>query len=295
MNALVPHPALASRPEAGRELCQLVSDWTGRMPAGGAIVEPKVDGIRALWIDGELVTREGAPIHGAEHIAACLRWLEHEACVPMFFDGEWQVGGSFAATLAHFQARGGRGDAGTLHLFDAMPMRVWRGEDPGQALEDRRPKLDRLLDGKARGAVRALPWAWASDADEVAAQAREYIAGGGEGVVVKNPLATYRRARTSEWQRIKKAMSLDLRIVDAVPQKEREWMLGALVLDYRGKRVRVAAGFSDVERMALWRDRASLVGTMAEVEAMEVTESGALRQARFVRLRLDKENDLCAR
>ncbi|MEA3044600.1 MAG: ligase 1 [Sphingomonadales bacterium] len=288
MNALGPHPALLRRNDPGPELCQLVGDWRGKMPAGGAIVEPKLDGIRALWIDGELVTREGTPIAGAEHIDARLRWLEREACVPLFFDGEFLVGGTFAETLAHFQARGGNGVAGTLHLFEGITMRTWRGEDPCETLEARRIKLDAMLAGKADAAVRPMPWSWANDADEVAAKAREFIAAGGEGVVVKDPLGTYQRRRSTEWQRIKKAMTLDLVIVDAVPQADRAWMLGALVLDYRGRRVRVSAGFSDAERMALWRDRAQLVGTVAEISAMEVTEAGSLRQARFVRLRPDK-------
>lgn len=290
MNALAPHPALARRPADQRELCQLVGDWTGRVPGGSLIVEPKIDGIRGLWIDGELVTREGTPIAGADHIEARLRWLEREACVPLFFDGEFQVGGTFAATLAHFQARGANGVAGTLQVFDAMPMRVWRGQDPCEPLEARKVRLDRMLEGKADGAVRPMPWAYlpAPDLDEVESRAREFIAAGQEGIVVKQALTTYQRRKGTIWQRIKKAITLDLVIVDAVPQAGRAWMLGALILDYRGKRVRVSAGFSDAERAAMWRDRAGLVGTIAEVEAMEITEGGSLRSPRWVRSRPDK-------
>ena len=290
MNALSPHPALLRGNDAGNELCQLVGDWTGRV-VGAQVVEPKLDGIRALWIAGELVTREGTPIHGAGHIAARLRWLEREACVPMFFDGEWVVEGSFAATLAHFQARGGNGDAGTVHLFDAMPMTVWRGEECCYALETRKTRLDAMLEGIADAAVRPMPWAYLHSPDpmEIEGMAREFIAAGAEGIVTKQAAATCQRKPGTAWQRIKRAITLDLAIVGAVPQTGREWLLGALLLDYRGRRVRVTAGFSDAERMALWRDRAGLVGTIAEVAAMEVTEAGALRQARFVRLRPDKD------
>lgn len=34
-------------------LCQLASDWNGAMPAGGALVEEKVDGWRAICLPGQ--------------------------------------------------------------------------------------------------------------------------------------------------------------------------------------------------------------------------------------------------
>ncbi len=287
MTALAPHPALARR-AGGRELCQLVDNWKGAVPIGGAIVEPKVDGFRALWIDGELVTREGTPLAGADHIAARLRQLEHEACMPMFFDGEYQVDGSFGRTLAHFRAFGGNGSAGTLQLFDAMPMRVWRGEDACDSLELRRDKLDRLVKGKEDGAVRLMPWAFMTDVADIEARAREYIAAGGEGVVVKQATATYQRNRCGLWQRIKRALTVDLPILRLEPDRAKPYLLGVMVLDRGGREIRVRAGFSDAQRMAFWRDRGEMRGAIAEIEAMEITEAGALRSPRFVRMRADK-------
>lgn len=288
MNALGPHPALLRGNDAGPELCQLVGDWSGRV-AGAQIVEPKVDGIRMLWIGGELVTREGTPIYGAEHIAARLRQLERAAGESMFFDGEWQVGGSFAATLRHFQARGGSGDAGTLHLFDAMPMRVWRGEEPGEPLWARKAALDRLFDGNA-GDVRPMPWAYlpAPHSMEIEGMARDVIAAGGEGIVVKAADAPYRRKRGLAWQRIKKALTLDLPIVGYEPDRARPWLLGVLIVDHGGVRVRVRAGFSDAERAALLAEGNGLLGQIAEVAVMEITEKGSLRSARWLRMRADK-------
>jgi ATP-dependent DNA ligase len=288
MNPLLAHPALARRADAGSALCQLVGDFTGKVPAGGAIVEPKIDGIRALYADGELFTREGSTIHGVDHILAELAALEQEAAVPLFFDGEFQVGGSFAATVAHFKAAGGRGNAGTLHLFDMLPARVWRGEDVCEALHARRAKLDRLVGPRQSEAVALVPWAFMEDAAEIEARARELIAAGGEGVVVKAANATYRRTKGTVWQRIRKSLTLDLPIIGWTPQRGNEDMLGALVLDHEGVRVHVAAGFSDQERRELWQVREGLRGEFVEVEAMEQTERGSLRSARYLRLRPDK-------
>lgn len=283
-----PHPALMKRRDDHPALCQLVSDWRGRVSGDGAIVEPKRDGIRALYIAGELVTREGSPILGAGHIVAALKAIEHAAAIPLFFDGEWLVSDSFDATQRHFQARGSKGYAGTLHLFDALPMWTWRGEEPGTALYARKTRLEEMLAGSDPAVLRAVPWAYVSDPAEIEAHAADFIAKGGEGVVVKDPFATYRRKQDQSWQRIKKRLTLDLPVVGYEPDEKRPFLLGVLVVDHRGKKVRVSAGFSDVERMALWRRRESLIGSIHEIAAMEVTASGSLRQPRWVRERADK-------
>jgi ATP-dependent DNA ligase len=289
MSALAPHPALQRRSEdVGPALCALVSDWTGKVPFNGALVEPKIDGMRALYCDGELFTREGSTIHGVDHILAKLRAIEHEAAVPLVIDGEWQVGGSFAATIAHFKAAGARGDAGVLHVFDLMPARVWRGEDVCEALHARRAKLDRLLPPFVGDELRLVPWAYMTDAADIEARARELIAAGGEGVVVKAANSTYRRAKGTIWQRIRKSLTIDAPIVGWTPQRGNEDMLGALVLNVEGVRVHVAAGFSDQERRELWLAREGLKGEFVEVDAMERTERGSLRQAVYRRMRPDK-------
>lgn len=288
MNALGPHPALARRPDDQNALCQLVGDWSGHVPDGGAIVEPKTDGMRALWIDGEIVSREGSPIWGTEHIAEQLRAMEYEACESLFCDGEFQVGGSFTATIAHFQAAGGRGDAGTFHLFDAIPMRTWRGNDVCEALEVRRPMLDRLAAPFDGNEVRLVPWAFMTEAAEIEERAADLIAAGGEGVVVKHALSTYRRNRSANWQRIRKSLTLDIPIVGFTPLRGNDEALGALIGLLDGVRVTVAIGYSDAERVELWRVREGLVGAYMEVTALERTERGSLRQATWVRMRPDK-------
>jgi DNA ligase-1 len=285
MNA---HPALLGRGASLSGLCQIVSDWNGMIPNGGCIAEPKIDGIRMLWIDGELVTRGGAPIHGAEHIAAALRHLEKKECVPQFFDGEWQVDGSFDATLDHFRRKGTAGDAGVFHVFDRTTMRTWRG-DVGEALSVRKHHLDELVAPLGpEAAVRAVQWGWVGTPEEARRLAEEYIAAGGEGIVLKHANATYRAGRGRSWQRIKKAQTYDARIVDLVSRQDNGDVMATMVLDLDGQPLRVSAGFTDRQRFDFMISRERLVGGWAEIEAMERTETGKLREARFVRLREDK-------
>jgi ATP-dependent DNA ligase len=283
MNAFTPHPALQRRPDPGPDLCMGVGNWTGTVPVAGAIVEPKVDGMRALWIGGELVSRDGCPIHGVEHLLATLRAMERGAGEPMFFDGEFQVGGSWSATIAHFKAAGGRGDAGTLYLFDAMPLRAWRGEAQSEPLEVRRPALDQLATPFVGKGIELLPWAFRTCAGDIEDRARRVIGAGGEGVVVKDARSPYRRNKGAAWQRIRKSLTLDLPVVGHTPLRGNDEAIGALILDHEGVRVHVPVPNGLVVEL----------GAIVEVEAMERTERGSLRQARFVRVREDKATARC--
>lgn len=273
-----PHPALQKRP---RELCQLVRDYAGKLPAAdGVIVERKMDGIRCLYIDGQLMTRNGDPIHGADHIAEALRAIEHELCRPTFFDGEWIVDDSFDATLDHYSTGGRNGDQGTFWLFDMIDMEEWRGNMSGEALLARRRKIDRLPAALTNGAVRVLPWDYCETASDAEAIARDVIANGGEGIIMKDPRATYRRERTGAWLRIKRSEIASGKVVAAVPQAKDPTKLGAILLDLDGQMIRVSAGFSAADRASLMAQ--GIVGRSAMVEMMERTASGQARQARFV-------------
>lgn len=281
-SGFTPHPAL-SRPAQPASLCQLVRDYAGKLPAAdGCIVEEKKDGWRALWINSELVTREGTPIHGCDHIVAQLQELERKRCRQTFFDGELVVGDSFAETHAHLRCGGALGDRGTLWLFDMMDMETWRGNACGEALTARRRKLDTLAGEFTGEAVRVLPWRYFETAAEIEADAAAVIAAGGEGIVMKDPTAVYRRQRSNAWLRIKRSAIAEVRVTAALPQSGHADRLGTLLVDIDGVAGKVAAGFTAEQRIALWRDAARLPGRVAIVEMMEKTGRGAMRSARFV-------------
>lgn len=206
MNAYTPHPAL-SRQAVPAQLCQLVRDYAGKLPAhDGCIVEEKKDGWRALWIDGELVTREGTPIHGCDHIVAQLQELERKLCRPTFFDGELIVGDSFAETHAHLRCGGLRGDQGTFWMWDMLDMDTWHGKAVCEPLTARRRRLEDLAGELTGEGARVLPWLYFIDREDIEAHAAQVIADGGEGIIIKDPGAVYTRRRTGAWQRIKREM-----------------------------------------------------------------------------------------
>lgn len=213
---------------AWTSLCQLAQDWRGAMPAGGCMAEEKIDGWRAPYltgIDGQarLWSRQGQPLYGAAHIEWRLGLMERVAGQPMYFDGEWQVGGTLEATKA-WAERGHRmgGDAGLFHAFDCLTMEEWRAGGTDMPLYERKARLVALAkaveedpalswewrpgsrgqDGDASPVI-VLPDTWVCDAGDALAAARRIWACGGEGVMLKDAEAPYRRDRNGHWQKVK--------------------------------------------------------------------------------------------
>lgn len=212
------------------ELCQLATHWTGSLPSSGVMAEQKIDGWRALWLRDHagapgIFTRNGVPIGGTAHIAYMLEQMERAAGEPMFFDGEFQVGGSLAATKAWCE-RGWKagGEAGQLYLFDCMPASEWRAGGTQRPLYARKAML-RDLAQAAQGdgwewrpgshgrdddcpPVTVLEDGWAFDAHDVEREAHAVWARGGEGLMLKDAEAGYERCRNGRWLKVKSASQL---------------------------------------------------------------------------------------
>ena len=209
------------------QLCQLATDWRGTIPAAGTMWEQKVDGWRALrfpGIDGRvrLWTRNGYPIEGTDHILHRLALMEQIADEPMVFDGEFQVGGTLAATKAWCE-RGWRagGEAGTFYAFDCLTLVEWRAGGSDMPLIERKARLQALASAleadegvswewregsrgrDESGAVQVLADGWAATERDVLDEARRVWAAGGEGLVLKDALTPYQRNRNEAWQKVK--------------------------------------------------------------------------------------------
>ena len=207
----------------------LAGRWAGVMPdPSGAMVERKHDGFRCLFfrgLDGApgLWTRNGLPMPGTGHILA--RLLEIEAAMGgrWMLDGELVVGGSLAATKAHYERRWRTGDAGTFHAFDAIPFDDWQVGRCDMPLFERKAALARAIAETApeasawewragtRGAghgvdpVELVADTWAVTAADVEAEAQRGWSSGHEGVMIKHADAPYVRGRSDAWLKLKRS------------------------------------------------------------------------------------------
>ncbi|PZU59850.1 MAG: hypothetical protein DI547_05070 [Sphingobium sp.] len=216
---MTPHPALSRQP---RELVQLAGEWRGGVPDGGTWVEEKLDGVRACYVAGRLLTREGVEIGGVGHILHRIGGMERAAGVSLFIDGEFMVAGDYLRTLSHIGHGAGAREQGTFHLFDCLTEAEWRANDCDRPLYQRKAMLAGLVEAEAAGpvswewregthgrepeeaALSLVPDIWCATQADVEAEAARIWARGGEGVMVKDAEAPYRRLRTNAWMKYKR-------------------------------------------------------------------------------------------
>lgn len=216
----------AARPSS---LCQLAGSWNGKaISEYGMIAETKIDGWRALYFPDHtgkrcLWSRNGYELHGVGHVLHKLALMERVAGQAMFFDGEFQVGGSLAATKAYCERDWKAGvEAGTFHAFDCLPLADWRRNDSQATLVERKRLLSDLYQASeadplswewrpgTRGrepdgpAVEIMGDTWCFDAGDVRSEAQRVWSAGGEGLMLKDAESVYRRQRSSAWLKVKK-------------------------------------------------------------------------------------------
>lgn len=120
--------------------------------------------------------------------------------------------------------------------------------------------------------------------------------GGYDGLILRDPWGTWTKGNgtTGEIIKIKRVLSFDLRVVDMMPgQGKHAGRMGAIVVDFGGKRLSVGTGFTDEQREVFWsstlaRPDHPIVGKIVEVEAMDYSSDGLLREPRFKGVRFDK-------
>jgi DNA ligase-1 len=124
------------------------------------------------------------------------------------------------------------------------------------------------------------------------------VAGGFEGLLIKDPNAVYECKRSVAWLKKKPVISVDLKVI-AVEEgtgKNAE-VLGALVCEGNdhGKaiKVNVGSGLTDVQRKEMWNNQKDVIGQTVEILADAITISQdsniySLRFPRFCRFRDDK-------
>lgn len=124
--------------------------------------------------------------------------------------------------------------------------------------------------------------------------------GGFDGLILRDPDGLWQcgNGTTGEIVKIKRVLSFDLRVVGIEEGKGKHaGRMGALVVDFMGRTLRVGTGFTDEQRAAWWITRPQttivagadpILGKIVEVEAMDYSSDGLLREPRFKGVRLDK-------
>jgi DNA ligase-1 len=276
--------------------CQLAKngDDHPKKMVGPKLLDPKLDGVRIITIldkDKGTVTqysRDGRLNENFPSIAAILAQLLPVITKSMVFDGE-VVSRSFQALMKQLNRKD---DVDTkdakLALFDCLPLTDFLNGECKLTQVQRHDALVQfvpLLEKVANGSVYVIP-KLAVNLDTPEGQAtfkefnRETVDAGYEGIMVKDPAATYRTKRTDAWMKIKPFITVDLEIVDCEPGKPESKFantLGGLVCrgTDQGKliEVTVGGGYTEELRDQIWANRKTIKGRIVEIKGDALTKS----------------------
>lgn len=311
--------------------CQLATNSENRPEMTGKMyLEPKLDGVRVIVevskkpgeISVTCFSRNGKIFENFKHIEdqIALYFSEFVSCANDFqnsthynfgslhegfvLDGE-VVGKSFQELMRQARRKENVNSEDCIfHVFDIMPKNALRhGHFNGQLYK--RTSLLKELKTRAFDKmpnVEVVPYVEVDlDTEEgkefLENYAKEQVAKGFEGVMIKNPEAPYECKRNAFWMKWKPTLTVDLQVVGVEEGTGRNKdRLGALICagnDFDKEiKVNVGSGFSDSDRDSLWEDKQIVIGKTAEIlcDSISQNQDGtySLRFPRFVRFRDDK-------
>jgi len=288
--------------------CQLAHDSANHESkvSGQKLIEVKLDGVRVITIvypDGrvDMFSRNGKELVNFPHVKVQFATIASTLLEPWVFDGEI-MSGTFQDLMkqVHRKSNVEANDA-VLNLFDCVPLvhfeqGVWnapqkfRSSHLGAFLEEHQASLPNVtMVGQELVDL---------DSQEGQTRYREInalaIAGGYEGIMIKEPDAPYECKRSVAWLKLKPFIEVSLSITAVEEGTGRNvGKLGALVCegedDGKTIRVNVGSGFSDSDRDSFYQSRDTLPNQVVEVRADAVTQNQdgtySLRFPRFIRFR----------
>lgn len=276
-------------PKALSEQCAAFKEkypTLGDLPADEYIMMPKYDGCLAIVIAddaGLILTRTGETVRSMPHISEQARAALKGYVI---FGEAYKWGTPFKAISGAFRRHTPQPDL-LLVAFDCVPIMAWEDGICNEPYKARLARLQAALGATHTPAIIVAP---ALDLDAPQGFANALVAQGGyDGAILRRADAPWRAgaSKNGEAIKVKPVKSLDLRAVDWFYGKGKHaGRAGGIVVEYRGVQTQVGTGFSDAERETI-----ASQGTrnqVAEVEFMELTADGKLREPRFKGWRYDK-------
>lgn len=294
--------------------CQLAHDSANHESkvSGQKLIEVKLDGVRVITIvypDGRVdqFSRNGKELVNFPHVKEQLAPMARSFTEPMVLDGEI-MSSSFQDLMKqiHRKSSATANDA-VLNLFDAVPLARFETSVCKNTQSERSQWLTNWFADHEDGLPNVTVVGQELvdlDTDDGQKRYKEInamaIAGGYEGIMLKDPEAFYQCKRSVAWLKLKPFIEVSLTVV-AVEEGtgKNVGRLGALVCegDDDGRRihVNVGSGFSDDNRIAYWADREELLQKIVEVRADAITQNQdgtySLRFPRFLRFRGFKDGE----
>jgi DNA ligase-1 len=270
--------------------CQLAHDSANHESkvTGKKLIEVKLDGVRVITIvypDGrvDMFSRNGKELVNFPHVIEQISKVADQFEEPMVLDGE-VMSASFQDLMKQIHRKSDvQSSDAVLHLFDIIPLFAFEYGRWNKGQEKRSEKVYKWH--KANKDV--LPNVTVVghelvdlDTEEGQQRYKEInavaIAGGYEGIMLKDPMAPYECKRSVAWLKLKPFIEVSLEVTNVEEGTGKNvGRLGAFVCsgmdDGKLITVNVGSGFSDDNRIEFWNSRDSVVGNIVEVRADAIT------------------------
>lgn len=246
-----------------------------------AFIQPKLDGMRALGVNG-LTSRGGKAITTLNHIENAIK------DVGVILDGELYAHGlSFQENMKIIKKyRKGRTEKVKYHVYDMV------AED--SMFFTRYTKLYELV--KNIPEVEIVPTYVVNSLEEIKEWHDKFVLEGYEGAIVRWGLDGYKvKGRSSSLLKVKQFIDLALPVLDVVPN-DRDPEQGSFIFEWEGAKghplgddiIGSGMSFSHEDRKEMLTNKQDYIGKTAELRFFEYSDTGVPRFPVSVGLRLDK-------
>lgn len=182
-----------------------------------------------------------------------------------------------------------------FYIYDMLPLEEFKRGKSKLGYEDRQKEIDKLfaeynLDNNPL--IERVPRLYeGEDKGVIFPLLKEVLAKKHEGLMLNTANGKYETKRSDQLLKIKEFHTIDLLIIDYKEHKHGN-KLGAFIVDYKGTPVSVGFGYTDEERIELWKKRDEMIGKIIEVKYFQESKNElgrpSIRHGGFERVRWDK-------
>jgi len=272
--------------------CQLAHDSANHESkvTGKKLIEVKLDGVRVITVvypDGRVdqYSRNGKELVNFPHVKDQLAKIAHTFVEPMVLDGEI-MSGSFQDLMKQIHRKSSaKANDAVLNLFDVITLADFEKGASSVTQTQRSEWLKAWFSAHEAQLPNATVVAQELvDLDTTDGQTRYKeinamaIAGGYEGIMLKDSTAGYECKRSVAWLKLKPFIEVSLTVTATEEGTGKNvGKLGALVCEGEddGKliKVNVGSGLSDSDRDSFYQSRDALLGQIVEVRADAITQN----------------------
>jgi len=252
-------------------------DWKSNV-----YVQPKLDGMRAMWINGKFISRKGKVIDTIPH-------LDDVDFGDKIIDGELYAHGlSFQDNMRLIKKyRPGESENIQFRVYDLVA---------NDSYENRLKELMQVVKSNTHSRVSMVFTALCYDEDKLKEFHSKFLAEQYEGTMIRHSDDGYAlNKRSSSLLKYKDFYDLPLVIKDVVPN-DKNPEHGSFIFDWRGAKghpngdhiLGCGMKFSHEERAKIMKHPEKYIGKTAELRFFEYSDTGVPRFPVCVGIRLDK-------